>query len=188
MQEPHLLSTAFGTAHNAVAASIRPLEASDWQAFRGWAEYVCISHGHGDEMARKIKSTPDETWQQELAQKSWKFFAAFEDKTIISLGRVGSTHLYPNACEALLEVVPAYKGQGIGTHMYFVLRNYVAHHHPGQDMIARILPSNTASRRAAEKAGLVYSGYTEAIINGKEGYMIYKASTPGLGPQDALSL
>lgn len=178
MQTPLHLNAAFTTAHDAL--EIRLLTAADWQAFRCWAKHICTSHGHGPDMMARIDATPDVTWQAELAQTNWKFFAVHDAGEIVSLGRVGSISTYPNSLEVILEVAKNYQGHGIGTRLYKAMRDYIAVNAPQSDMVARIQPANAASRRSAEKAGLVYSGYTEPSIHGQPGYMLYKIAAKDL--------
>ena len=116
----------------------------------------------------------------ELAQTNWKFFAVHDAGEIVSLGRVGTISTYPNSLEVTLEVAKNYQGHGIGTRLYKTMRDYIAINAPQADMVARIQPANAASRRSAEKAGLVYSGYTEPSIHGQPGYMLYKIAAKDL--------
>ncbi len=174
----------FKLAHDAL--QIRPLDASDWEAFKGWARYSHKQHGRSAEANALLEAQPDTMWQKELSHPNWKYFAAIDQGKIVSLGQARNLATCANAYEVLLEVADGLHGAGIGTKIYSAMRDYIATEHPGMDMIARILPHNMASRRAAEKAGLSYTGRTERAIPPSEtGYMIYGISAQMLsqGPQ-----
>ena len=183
MQNRAPICPDFKYAHDEVL--IRPLAGTDWAAFKDWARYINQHHKHGPEAAARIEAQPDDLWQRELSHDKWKFFAAFDQGKIISLGRVTTIGNYAASCEVNVDVAADRQGAGIGTRMCSAMKDYIAHQYPGYEMIGRILADNAPSRRSAEKAGLKYIGRSERPVPPKTvGYMVYSVSAQEL----ALSL
>lgn len=145
----------FRSAHD--AHPVRPLAAADWQALKGWAQYIAKVHGAGDQAAAHIEAQPQHLWQGELSRTDLKFFGAFDEGRIVALARVYCP-AFPNPCEMQLEVAADWQRSGIGSGMYGAVKDFIAARCPGQPLIAQIRAENTASRALAEKAGLRITG------------------------------
>lgn len=164
------LTPSFNIAHDVVL--IRPLTANDWMPFMNWTKEISRTHGFTRWDIELINSKTEADWKHDI-QTNAIFFAAFDGGKIVALSRLAPHARYPGMQEAVLEVSADYGHRGIGTLMYKLMRNYMAFHDPDEKMIARILPNNVRSLRAAQKAGLVDTGQRERPTYDQAGYMIY---------------
>lgn len=170
------LTPDFKAAHDKLG--VRPLAEGDWEAYSIWVLAVFRERGLTPREITEIEARTPQGWQEELRSQAPKYFAAFDQGKIIALSSISLNPRYPGTREVMLEVTDGYGNRGIGTRLYTMMKEYAALEHPDDHVIARILPGNKSSRRAAEKAGFVYTGYSEQGTMVSLPYMIFGVAAP----------
>lgn len=163
------LRTPFSSASQNV--QIRKLGPEDWRGFSDYRLSGMRANGLSQKIINEMQGWGQDIWQKELGDPDKAFFAAFSDDRYVGHGCLFKAQLQGQNCrEIILEISPDYTRLGIGARMYETMKAYAREHFPDDITVARILPDNSPSIRAAQKAG--FSHADDIVSNGVQ-YGLY---------------
>lgn len=140
------------------ASAIRRVDAADWERFAAYRLAGMRRNAVAEAVIAEMESWQKDKWQADLLHPEKAFFAAVVNGEYVGHGCVFKTKLDSQPCrEIVLEVSEDHANRGFGRLLYEAMKTYAQTHYPDDAVIARIIPDNTRSIRAASHAGFLHA-------------------------------
>lgn len=144
------------------AIHIRPLEPSEWEAFRH-LRLCALKAAPGSFAASfddEVRRLPEE-WCSEMGAPTHQVFALFDGEALIGITAAFTWRGDPTGQTAVLAmsfILPQYRGQGLSRLLYESRLAWIRDRPKFRRVIVSHRASNEASRRANQKHGFVFTG------------------------------